>query len=135
MMDNKNKLSEEEKDQLRSVVNAHISQYCNYAALVIILITLASFVLGQFDVFFVQLGIMISIALLAIAAINNPTRKKITAKNNGKKFSAGVPGRCNRLSLNMPSKPSFRREFSTGGNLNLQRVEPPASLISSKPSP
>lgn len=76
MADNKNKLSEEEKDQLRSAVNAHISQYCNYAALVIILISLASFVLGQFDAFFVQLGTMISIALLAIAAINNPTRKK-----------------------------------------------------------
>ena len=76
MADNKNKLSEEEKDQLRSAVNAHISLYCNYAALVIILISLASFVLGQFDAFFVQLGIMISIALLAIAAINNPTRKK-----------------------------------------------------------
>ena len=76
MADNKNKLSEEEKDQLRSAVNAHISQYCNYAALVIILISLASFVLGQFYAFFVQLGIMISIALLAIAAINNPTRKK-----------------------------------------------------------
>lgn len=76
MADNKNKLSEEEKDQLRSAVNAHISQYCNYAALVIILISLASFVLGQFDAFFVQLGIMISISLLAIAAINNPTRKK-----------------------------------------------------------
>lgn len=76
MADNKNKLSEEEKDQLRSAVNAHISQYCNYAALVIILISLASFVLGQFDAFFVQLGIMISIALLAIAAINSPTRKK-----------------------------------------------------------
>ena len=76
MADNKNKLPEEEKDQLRSAVNAHISQYCNYAALVIILISLASFVLGQFDAFFVQLGIMISIALLAIAAINNPTRKK-----------------------------------------------------------
>lgn len=76
MADNKNKLSEEEKDQLRSAVNAHISQYCNYAALVITLISLASFVLGQFDAFFVQLGIMISIALLSIAAINNPTRKK-----------------------------------------------------------
>ena len=76
MADNKNKLSEEEKDQLRSAVNAHISQYCNYAALVIILISLASFVLGQFDAFFVRLGIMISIALLSIAAINNPTRKK-----------------------------------------------------------
>ena len=76
MADNKNKLSEEEKDQLRSAVNAHISHYCNYAALVIILISLASFVLGQFDAFFVQLGIMISIALLSIAAINNPTRKK-----------------------------------------------------------
>lgn len=76
MADNKNKLSEEEKDQLCLAVNVHISQYCNYAALVIILISLASFVLGQFDAFFVQIGIMISIALLAIAAINNPTRKK-----------------------------------------------------------
>ncbi len=76
MADNKSKLSEEEKDQLRLVVNAHISQYCNYAALVIILIAFASFILGQFDGFFVQIGIMLSIALLAIAAINNPTRKK-----------------------------------------------------------
>lgn len=85
MADNKNKLSEEEKDQLRSAVNAHISQYCNYAALVIILISLASFVLGQFDAFFVQLGIMISIALLAIAAINNPTRKKKRKKVLGRR--------------------------------------------------
>lgn len=85
MADNKNKLSEEEKDQLRSAVNAHISQYCNYAALVIILISLASFVLGQFDAFFVQLGIMISIALLAIAAINNPTRKKQRKKVLGRR--------------------------------------------------
>ena len=73
---NGGKLSEEEKDRLRLVVNAHISQYCNYAALVVILIAFASFILGQFDSFFIQVGIMLSIALLAIAAIYNPTRKK-----------------------------------------------------------
>lgn len=76
MADNKGKLTEEEKDQLRSAFNSHISQYCNYAALFIILIAFASFILGQFDSFFIQIGIMLSIALLAIAAIKNPTRKQ-----------------------------------------------------------
>ena len=52
-----------------------ISRYCNYAALVIILVALASYVVGKGDVFFGQFGIMVSIALLAIAAINDPMRK------------------------------------------------------------
>ena len=52
-----------------------ISRYCNYAALVIILVALASYVVGRGDVFFGQFGIMVSIALLAIAAINDPARK------------------------------------------------------------
>ena len=63
-------LSEEEKEQLRDRSN-----YCNYAALVIILVALASYVVGKGDVFFGQFGIMVSIALLAIAAINDPARK------------------------------------------------------------
>lgn len=75
VMSHINEKLEEEKDKLRSAANSRISQYCNYAALVIILISLATFVLGHFDSFFIQVGTMISIALLAIAAINNPTRK------------------------------------------------------------
>lgn len=68
--------SEEEKDELRKRGNAHISQLCNYAALLIIIITFASFILGQSDLFYSQVGIMASIALLAIAAINHPKRKQ-----------------------------------------------------------
>lgn len=67
--------SEEEKDETRLRVNAHISQVCNYAALVIVLVTFASYILGQADGFFFPIGIMASIALLAIAAVNNPSRK------------------------------------------------------------
>ena len=65
-------LSEEEKEQLRERSNKCISRYCNYAALVIILV---AYVVGKGDVFFSQFGIMVSIALLAIAAINDPARK------------------------------------------------------------
>ena len=68
-------LSEEEKEQLRERSNKCISRYCNYAALVIILVALASYVVGKGDVFFGQFGIMVSIALLAIAAISDPARK------------------------------------------------------------
>lgn len=68
-------LSEEEKQQLRERSNKCISRYCNYAALVIILVALASYVVGQGDMFFGQFGIMFSVALLAIAAINDPARK------------------------------------------------------------
>lgn len=68
-------LSEEVKEQLRERSNKCISRYCNYAALVIILVALASYVVGKGDVFFSQFGIMVSIALLAIAAINDPARK------------------------------------------------------------
>lgn len=66
--------TEEEKRALRKRTNVWISRFCSYAALVIILIALASFVLGAENGFFVQLGIMVSIALLAIAAINDPSR-------------------------------------------------------------
>lgn len=68
-------LSEEEKKQLRERSNKWISKYCNYAALVIILVALASYVVGKGDMFFGQFGIMASVALLAIAAINDPARK------------------------------------------------------------
>ena len=68
-------MPEEEKTELRQRTNSRISQQCNYASLIIILITIASFIIGVADTFFVHLGIMISIALLAIAAINNPIQK------------------------------------------------------------
>lgn len=69
------RLSEDEKNELRSRSNARISQCCNYAALIIIVVAIASFVSGNFDSFFVQFGTMAAVALLAIAAINNPASK------------------------------------------------------------
>ncbi len=68
-------LSEEERARLRERTNKLISRICNYAALVVILIALASYVVGQADLFFGQFGIMVAVALLAIAAINDPSRK------------------------------------------------------------
>ena len=68
-------ISEEEKAQLRKKINASISRYCGVAALVIIFVTFASFILGKGDEFFSQCGIMISIMLLALSVINNPDRK------------------------------------------------------------
>lgn len=70
-----NRLSEHEKNELRSRSNMRISQCCNYAALVIMVVAIASFVLERSDTFFVQFGTMVAVALLAIAAINNPARK------------------------------------------------------------
>lgn len=67
--------SEEEKRHLRERADVRISQLCNAAALVIILVALAAFVLGQGDSFYSQVGIMVSIALLAIAALNDPSLK------------------------------------------------------------
>lgn len=71
----KTEISEEEKAALRKKTNTTISRWCGFAALVIILITFAAFVLGQGNGFTSQCGIMISIALLAIAIINDPDRK------------------------------------------------------------
>ncbi len=68
-------LSEDEKNELRFRSNARISQCCNYAALIIMVVAIASFVAGRSDSFFVQFGTMVAVALLAIAAINNPARK------------------------------------------------------------
>lgn len=70
-----NRLSEDEKNELRSRSNMRISQCCNYAALIIMVVAIASFVSGHSNGFFVQFGTMIAVALLAIAAINNPARK------------------------------------------------------------
>ncbi len=69
-------LSESEKDELRSRVNRRISQCCNYMALIIMVVVIAQFVVGHADTFFSQFGSMVAIALLAIAAINNPAHKR-----------------------------------------------------------
>lgn len=68
-------IPEEEKRRLRKNANSFISRYCGFAALVIILITFAAFILGQANAFYSQCGIMTSIALLAISVINDPDRK------------------------------------------------------------
>lgn len=68
----KHPISEEERQQVRTRTNARIAHWCSFAALVIILIDFAAFVIGQADWFFTVAGIMLSIALLAIAMLNNP---------------------------------------------------------------
>lgn len=67
-------IPEEEKRKLRKKTNSFISRYCGFAALVIILITFAAFILGEANGFYSQCGIMASIALLAISVINDPDR-------------------------------------------------------------
>lgn len=65
-------ITEAEKIEMRDRVNARIAHWCSFAALVIILIDFAAFVIGQDDWFWTVAGIMLSIALLAIAMLNNP---------------------------------------------------------------
>lgn len=67
-------LTEEEKVALRNHANSRVSHWCAWAALIIVLISFASYVLGKFDIFFIRLGIMVSIALLALSVIKNPSR-------------------------------------------------------------
>lgn len=55
-------ISEAEKIEMRDRVNARIAHWCSFAA----------FVIGQDDWFWTVAGIMLSIALLAIAMLNNP---------------------------------------------------------------
>lgn len=71
--DKHNKISETERTQVRVRTNARIAHACSFLALVIILIDLAAFTIGQTDRFYTTAGIMIAIALLAIAMLNNPT--------------------------------------------------------------
>ena len=71
--DNKPRISEEERQQVRHRTNARIAHWCSFVALIIILIDFAAFVIGQADWFFTVAGVMIAIALLAIAMLNNPT--------------------------------------------------------------
>lgn len=63
------KLTESEKRTLRTSADLRISSLCCYAALIIILIDLAAFILGDQNSFFMVVGIMVAIALLASAGI------------------------------------------------------------------
>lgn len=67
-------LTEDEKADLRNETNSRVSHWCAWAALIIVLVSCASYILGHFDLFFIRLGIMVSIALLALALIKNPSR-------------------------------------------------------------
>ena len=63
------KLTESEKRTLRTSADLRISSLCCYAALIIILIDLAAFIVGDQNSFFMVVGIMVAIALLVSAGI------------------------------------------------------------------
>lgn len=63
------KLTESEKRTLRTSADLRITSLCCYAALIIILIDLAAFIVGDQNSFFMVVGIMVAIALLASAGI------------------------------------------------------------------
>lgn len=63
------KLTESEKRTLRTTTDLRITSLCCYAALIIILIDLAAFIVGAQSSFFMVVGIMVAIALLASAGI------------------------------------------------------------------
>jgi uncharacterized membrane protein len=82
----KEHISEEERANLRAAFNARIAHGCSFVALVVILVDLAAFVIGQADEFFMLAGIMIAVALLAIAMLYNPTTfQSKNAKNSSTK--------------------------------------------------
>lgn len=62
-------LTESEKRSLRTTTDLRITSLCCYAALIIILIDLAAFIVGDQSSFFMVVGIMVAIALLASAGI------------------------------------------------------------------
>lgn len=67
---------EDKMAQVRKRTHARIAHWCSFAALVIIVIDFAAFVIGRADPFFAEAGIMISVALLAISALKNPTNSR-----------------------------------------------------------
>lgn len=63
--------TEEERKDLHVSFNNRISYVCKMAALIIAVVSFATVVLGQDDAQFVALGLCLSIALLAIAALQD----------------------------------------------------------------
>lgn len=62
------------KDKLRDSLNDRISYLCRLAALVLAVLTFATTIIGQDSMVFIVLGLSLSIALLAIAGLQNSKR-------------------------------------------------------------
>lgn len=68
---------EKKKQQdLHETMNERISWLCRLAALIIAVVVFTTTILGQDDAVFVVLGLSLSIALLAIAGLQNHSKKR-----------------------------------------------------------
>ena len=67
-------IDEVEKKDLHKSFNNRISHFCKLVALIISVITFATTVLGQYNEIFVVLGLSVSVALLAIALLQDQRR-------------------------------------------------------------
>ncbi len=77
--DHKDSSSPQQEDHPRSLherVNERISFLCRIVALVIAVVIFATTILGQDNMPFVILGLSLSVALLAIAGLQNHSKRK-----------------------------------------------------------
>lgn len=70
------RVDEERRPDLHASLNHRISHLCKMAALVIAVVTFGSTVLGQDNSHFVVLGLSLSVALLAIALLQDSSHHK-----------------------------------------------------------
>ena len=68
--------SDEERQQMHASFNDRISYLCKMAALVVALVSLATIALGQELPQFVLMGLCLSVALLAIAMLQDHHQRK-----------------------------------------------------------
>ncbi|WP_270299220.1 propionyl-CoA carboxylase subunit beta, partial [Eggerthella sinensis] len=68
--------SDEERQQMHASFNDRISYLCKMAALIVALVSLATIALGQELPRFVLMGLCLSVALLAIAMLQDHQRKR-----------------------------------------------------------
>ena len=69
-------LTDEERRQMHASFNDRISYLCKMAALVVALVSLATIALGQELPQFVLMGLCLSVALLAIAMLQDHHQRK-----------------------------------------------------------
>ena len=69
-------IDEEKRKDLHESFNNRISYVCKLVALVIAVVAFGSIILGHDDLTFVLLGLCVSIALLAIASLQDNSGKK-----------------------------------------------------------
>ncbi|MEF9875834.1 MAG: propionyl-CoA carboxylase subunit beta [Gordonibacter sp.] len=69
-------VDDERRPDLHASFNHRISYLCKMAALVIAVVTFGSVVLGQDDLRFVILGLCLSVALLAIALLQDSSQHR-----------------------------------------------------------